>query len=220
MPNNFQAVIFDMDGVIVDSERLWAKKELTFLKQLAGKWTESDQKEITGRSLTDIYHILTNQYGVSLSKHEFFKEYNKIAQKLYRKEVELIAGIIDLLHQVKTYSVSIALVSSSPHSWINIVISRFKLNHFFDVIVSSDDIKGKGKPAPDIYLFASNKLRVKPGKCLVIEDSLNGVKAAKSAGMKCIWLKQSGETSQKKIKVDKTVKSHQEIIDYLLDQSE
>jgi len=212
---DFQAIIFDMDGVIINSEEIWAKKELSFFKQFADQWTSADQQAITGRSIHDIYSYISQKYSLSLSEAEFFQEYDQIAQQVYGQETQLLPGVIDLLNQIKATQLPLALASSSPHSWIKLVIDRFNLKNFFKVIVSSDDIKGKGKPAPDIFLFTAKKLKIKPNKCLVIEDSINGVKAAKAAAMSCIWLKLDRRINKQKVKADKIVSSHLEIVQYL-----
>ena len=91
-----------------------------------------------------------------------------------------------VIDEIKTRKIPIALASSSLREWIEIVLNRFDLNPFFDVIVSAEDIDAPGKPAPDIYLYTAKKLGLLPGECLVIEDSYHGVTAAKSAGMFCI----------------------------------
>jgi len=215
MRQDFQAIIFDMDGVIIDSETRWQKKELTFFEQFADQWTSADQQAITGSSIHDIYGYISKKYPLSLSEAEFFKEYDQTAQAVYGQETQLLPGVIDLLRQIKDSSLSIALASSSPHSWINIVLDRFNLRGFFKTVISSDDVQSKGKPAPDIYLFTAKKLKLKPQKCLVIEDSINGVKAAKAAGMTCIWLKPEAKLTKQKVKADKIVSSHQQIAQYL-----
>jgi HAD superfamily hydrolase (TIGR01509 family) len=208
-----------MDGVIIDSETRWQKKELTFFEQFADQWTSADQQAITGSSIHDIYGYISKKYSLSLSEAEFFKNYDQAAQTIYGQETQLLPGVIDLLRQIKDSSLSIALASSSPHSWINIVLNRFNLRGFFKAVISSDDVQSKGKPAPDIYLFTAKKLKLKPQKCLVIEDSINGVKAAKAAGMSCIWLKVGRRINKQKVKADKIVSSHQEIIQYLTKSS-
>jgi len=212
---DFQAIIFDMDGVIINSEDIWAKKELTFFKQFADQWTSVDQQAIAGRSIHDIYGYISKKYSLSLPETEFFKNYDQAAQAIYGQETQLLPGVIDLLRQIKDSSLSIALASSSPHSWINIVLKRFNLRGFFKAVISSDDVQSKGKPAPDIYLFTAKKLNLKPNKCLVIEDSINGVMAAKAANMSCIWLKPESKLIKEKLKPDKIVSSHQQIARYL-----
>jgi HAD superfamily hydrolase (TIGR01509 family) len=109
-----------------------------------------------------------------------------MANQIYGQKVSLMPGFQESLSMLRANRVPVALASSSPMSWINIVLDRFDLSHAFDVVVSADELDGRGKPSPAIYLHTASKLGVKPEKCLVIEDSMNGVLSAKNAGMFCV----------------------------------
>lgn len=182
-----EALIFDMDGVIVDSELHWKSLEGFFLRSLVPTWTDADQSKIIGLSVHDLYRMLVSEYGVLQTKEDFMALYLGMARQIYGEKSSLIEGFRELLHGVKEKGVPIALASSSPLPWIDIVLDRFELRPSFDVVVSADQLAGGvGKPAPDIYLQTAGELGVRPRECIVIEDSKNGVLSARAAGMFCI----------------------------------
>ncbi|MBU1017811.1 HAD family phosphatase [Patescibacteria group bacterium] len=191
-----KAIIFDMDGVIIDSEKHWKKAELTFFGELLPSWTKEDQQKIIGINVHETYRILANDYGLGLTHQEFTERVNGIALEVYRNKCNLIDGFLDLIKELKTKNQKIALTSSSLNEWIDIVLERFKLKPFFDVVISAEDIDAPGKPKPDIYLYTAKKLNIEPDECVAIEDSHHGVIAAKSAGMMCVGLRNGFNDAQ------------------------
>ena len=180
------ALIFDMDGVIVDSEFHWKSLEGFFLQSLIPTWSSVDQARIIGLSVHDLYRMLVDEYNVRETKERFLELYQQMANDIYGNKAALIEGFPELLAGLREEGIPVALASSSPRSWINIVLSRFALADAFRAVVSSDELQGEGKPSPAIYLHTAHLLRVDPIRCVVIEDSMNGVLSAKSAGMFCI----------------------------------
>jgi HAD superfamily hydrolase (TIGR01509 family) len=184
-----QALIFDMDGVIVDSELHWKSVEGFYLQSLVPGWSTADQGKIIGLSLDNLFSMLTDEYGFTGTKSEFLVQYHAMAEAIYREKVNLLPGFSELLSLLREKQVPVALASSSPHNWIDLVMEKFDLRDAFQVVVSAQDTGGAGKPAPDIYLYTARKLEVEPRDCVVIEDSQNGVLSAKQAGMYCIGLR-------------------------------
>ena len=184
-----QAVIFDMDGVIVDSELHWKSLEGFFLQSLVQGWDAEAQSKIIGISVHDLYKMLVQEYGLHKSEDEFLALYDDMAREIYNERVSLLPGFLELFHTLQETGLPLALASSSPQSWIDMVLDRFDLRGAFHVIVSADQLEGEGKPSPAIYLLTARKLGVLPGRCVVIEDSMNGVISAKRAGMYCIGLR-------------------------------
>ncbi len=180
-----QAVIFDMDGVLVDSEVHWKKVENEFLGGIVPGWSAEDQRGILGMSAYDVHALLVERYGATLSRQEYVEYYIGMAREIYGEHSRLIAGALQSIESFHRARMPLALASSSPHDWIGIVLDRFELRRFFPVVVSSDDVGGKGKPAPDIYLLTAEKLGVAPEHCAAIEDSTKGIASAKAAGMFC-----------------------------------
>ncbi len=180
------AVIFDMDGVIVDSEIHWKTTEGFFLQSLIPGWTTDDQDRIIGLGVLDLYRLLVNTYRLQKTQDEFLAIYQEMANEIYGQKVSLIEGFSELLTTLNAHHIPVALASSSPTSWINIMLDRFRLRESFQVVVSADELHGQGKPSPAIYLHTAQRLCILPERCIAIEDSKNGVLSAKNAEMFCV----------------------------------
>lgn len=207
-----QAFIFDMDGVIVDSEVHWKKPEGYFLRSLAPAWTDTDQTRIIGMSLHNVYRLLTTEYGVTHTKEQFLEVYMDMARKIYGEHASLILGVRELLGELHRRGIPVALASSSTRPWIEIVLDRFDLHSDFQAVVSADElVGGEGKPSPAIYLHTAHKLSVEPAGCVVMEDSHNGVLSAQRAGMYCIGFRNGFNDDQDISTADVIVNSYAEI---------
>ncbi|GAB3041487.1 HAD family hydrolase [Natronobiforma cellulositropha] len=176
------AVCFDMDGVIVDSEDYWVELEREQLLPTVVPDHEVSVSEVTGLNYREIYDYLEETYGTAVSREEFLAIFEDAARDLYGERVSLLAGFTDLLTELETRAVSTAIVSSSPPAWIDLVRERFALDGAFDAIVSAEGIDGPGKPEPDIYEVAADLVGVPIGDCVAIEDSSHGLAAAAAAG--------------------------------------
>lgn len=181
-----KAIIFDMDGVIIDSEKYWQQDEFFLIKRLIPAWAEEDQHKIIGLHLDDIYIRLVNDYGLNVSYDDFFEKVNNIAIQIYKDYAQLMPGFFKVIQLLQNAAIPMGIASSSRRNWMDIVLERFKIDQYFDVTVSAQEINGPGKPAPDIYLYTAKKLGVQPNECVVIEDSENGIRSAKAADMYCI----------------------------------
>jgi HAD superfamily hydrolase (TIGR01509 family) len=176
------AVCFDMDGVIVDSERFWLahETETIFPQSLSGEYPHTD--EVTGMNYREIYDYLVDEYDVTVSRAEFEGIYEDAAADLYGERVALMDGFRDLLDSLRSHGVPVAVVSSSPQEWIGIVRDRFGLDPL-DAVVSAEDLDAPGKPEPHVYEHAADRLGVAPADCVAVEDSVNGTESASRAGM-------------------------------------
>lgn len=181
-----EAVIFDMDGVIVDSEPWHLEINLKLYEELGFKLTLEEYKQFIGKSNIDMWSLLKNKYSLKQSIPELLKmQGEKNIQFLRKQKDGLIEGILPLLKTLKEKGIPAGLASSSSLEYIEAVLNKFKIREYFQVVVTGENME-KGKPAPDIFLYTAKLLGVKPEKCVVIEDSENGVKAAKAGGMRCI----------------------------------
>lgn len=192
----FKAIIFDMDGVLIDSEKIWAKYEGNFLKKFAPSFSSSDNQKIIGQSIEGIYNLMTKEFSEEMKnvdKAKFLSEYEKFGCENIYQKTSLTKGVKDFLEKYTTLdrlddvvqSIQLpkfALASSAQKSWVNITLQIHNLAPYFQEIVCGNDVK-KAKPAPDIFLLAAKKLNVRPEDCLVLEDSKNGAIAGKKAGM-------------------------------------
>ncbi len=183
------AVIFDMDGVVVDSESHWKRHEAVFLEELLGDPGSVDRTCLLGLSVDDLHAWLARKHGLRMDIGRFRLLYGRVAEAIYRRETELLPGFKPLAEDLLARGVRLALASSSPARWITLVIERFSLAPFFETVVSADELGGQGKPSPAIYRRACERLDVDAERCVAIEDSRNGVVAAKRARLRCVGLR-------------------------------
>lgn len=177
-----RAVIFDMDGVIVDSEAQWQELEADFFREMLPGWSEAHHERIVGMGVEDVYHHLVDEYELAMGKHEFLGRCDLVAKKVYVERVDCAEGFLDLARGLKHRGIKTAIASSSPERWVRMVIDRFALSPLLDAVVTADDVGGRTKPHPDIYLEAAARLGLPTVECLAIEDSAIGLLAAKRAG--------------------------------------
>ena len=176
------AVLFDMDGVLVDSEDYWTEFQREEILPATVPDESVDVAEVTGMNYRETYDYLEETYGTSISRERFETLFEEAAREIYRDHVEVLDGLHGLLADLEARGVARAVVSSSPHEWIDIVLERFDLEGGFDRVISAEEIGGDGKPAPDVFEYAAAELGVEPTDCVVVEDSENGVEAASRAG--------------------------------------
>lgn len=191
-----KAVLLDMDGVMVDSEHQWKLLEVPFLAGLLGRWTDADHERIVGLSVVDLHGFLVREHGLKLGREEFLKRSEGQAQEVYRERVALAPGLLEALEDWRSNGVALGVASSSHRRWIRIVLERFKLEGYFTAVVSGDDVEGRTKPHPDIYLKAAAGVSAAPKDCVAVEDSSIGLTAAKTAGMRCVAYRSGTNDSQ------------------------
>jgi HAD superfamily hydrolase (TIGR01509 family) len=179
-----KAIVFDMDGVIVDSEAKWREVETDFFRVSIPTWKDSDHEKIIGMGIEDVYHFLVDKFDLAMGKVEFLERSDEVANKVYRERVDCSDGFLELARGLKHRGIRTAIASSAPERWIKVVIDRFSLSPLIDVVVSADDVGSRTKPEPDIYLEAAARLGLPTGQCLAIEDSSIGLLAAKRAGLR------------------------------------
>ena len=204
-------IIFDLDGVLIDSELYWQDDEVPFLKKLIPTWNSEQERKIIGMNVDNLYQYLVSEFKLKISKKEFLKGYDQLALAIYQKKTQLLPNSIDLLQRLKKANYTIAMASSSPQHWIDWLLKRIDISRFFTLIVSVEDSGGNGKPNPEIYLYTTKKLKKNPKECLAIEDSHNGVLAAKNAGMKCIGIRNGFNDDQDLSRCDLIISDFKEL---------
>lgn len=184
-----KAVIFDMDGVIIDSEPLHQKIELVMFSDLGIKVPFEEHCTFVGTTTRNMCTKLKEKYGLKQTVDELVnmkdERYIDYLRKNENNDVLPVPGVLELIRELYDKGIKLAIGSSAPMREIELVLDTFKIRQLFDAIASGEEVPNS-KPAPDTFLLAAQKLGVKPLDCLVIEDSDNGVRAAKNAGMKCI----------------------------------
>ncbi len=185
-PLPLKAVIFDMDGVLIESEPLWEAAEITLLKSRGIEYDPLFREKVIGLNQIDSSKLIIREFGVkNCSPEEMIRQRIEILLGIYDKKLTMFEGSKALVEKIRESGFKTALASSSPMEVITYVLERFSLTKLFDAVVSGSCIQN-GKPAPDIYLLAAEQLGVQPPECAAVEDSPIGVKSAVSAGMFCI----------------------------------
>ena len=180
-----KAVVFDMDGVMVDSEYLWERAETILLSRRNIKYNDQYRDQIVGLNQNDSGKLLIETFSLNESIEEVISERIDILFELYDSQLKLNAGLINLLEKLKINKFLLAVASSLPKKVVRYVVDKFKLSNYFHAIISGDNA-AEGKPHPEIYLKTAQVLSTAPNSCVAIEDSINGLISAKEAGMYCI----------------------------------
>ena len=179
-------VIFDMDGVLIDSEPIWKIAEKKAFAKVGIMLTTEMCNLTMGYRVNEVVDYWYEKFPwTGKEKYEVEKDIVEIAIHEIRTNGKEMAGVSDALENLKKNNFRIALASSSATKIIDIVLEQLGIRHFFEVIQSAEK-EEFGKPHPAVFLSAAKKLKVHPARCLVIEDSVNGVIAAKAARMKVI----------------------------------
>ena len=187
-----KAVLFDFDGVIVLSEQLHMK---TFFEILAPHNVNVSEerwyREFAGIGSRRIFLAMMKEYGIDADVEELVEKRRALFID-YAKNGSLkeMPGLRGFLVYLRKKGIKIAIVSGGHRSYIEVLLGMLGLEGFFDIIVTADDIKAR-KPDPGPFLYAAEKLGIRPEDCLVVEDSYSGCKAAKRAGMKLVWMRPS-----------------------------
>ena len=206
-----KAIIFDMDGVIIDSEPIHFESDKMTMNDYEIEIADNELNDYVGVSNPVMWTELRDKYKLSGSVEELLeKQLNYKKQLFGNRKLEPIVGIKELLDELKSNEVKIGLASSSSRVFIEMILNNLKITKFFDVIISGEEVL-KSKPAPDIFLKAAEMLDLEPSNCIVIEDSEHGVKAAKLANMKCIGFKNPNSGKQDLSLADMVVCSIKEI---------
>lgn len=188
-----EAVIFDMDGLLIDSEPLWQQAEITIFKQVDIILTHSMCTQTKGLRIDEVVEYWYKKYPWdSLSQLEVQERIVDKLIELIHTEGKPLAGVNAAINYVKSKNIKVALASSSAFKIINAALEKLNIADAFEIIYSAE-CEPLGKPHPGVYLTTAEKLGVSPKSCLALEDSLNGVLAAKSAQMKCIAIPELSE---------------------------
>ena len=178
------AVVFDLDGVLIDSERVWAEARREITEQAGGRWKASAQREMMGMSAPEWSRFMRDQLGVPMAPEEISARTVDRLSENYRRELPLLPGAVDSVRGLRARW-PLGLASSSNRSLIDLVLQLSGLGPLFSATVSSEEL-ARGKPAPDVYLEACRRLGVTCAAAVAIEDSTNGILAAHAAEMAVI----------------------------------
>lgn len=183
MLDNVKAVIFDLDGTLVDSMGIWKQIDIEYLAKFNLTLPEDLQSSIEGMSFTETANYFKERFQIPDEIHEIKATWNEMTYKKYKYEVPLKEGAMEFLQILQARGIKMGIATSNSRELVDVVIKSLKIESFFDAIHTSCEVE-KGKPSPDIYLLVCEKLGVTPEECLVFEDVPQGIMAGKNAGMK------------------------------------
>jgi HAD superfamily hydrolase (TIGR01509 family) len=178
------AVVFDLDGVLVDTEERWTAAREALTRESGGTWTEGATRDMMGMSAPEWSSYLRCELGVPMSDQEINDDVVARMEAGLRGDVPLLPGAVETVRALAACW-SLAVASSANRSIVELVVELAGLDACFQAIVSSEEVR-RGKPSPDVYLEAARRLDVAASECVAIEDSTNGLRSAHAAGMAVI----------------------------------
>lgn len=199
MLENIDAVIFDLDGSLVDSMWMWSQIDVEYLGKFGIELPKGLQSDIEGMSFSETAQYFKDRFKLPDSIPQIKEDWNAMAWDKYSHEVPLKQGVGDFLDCCKERGIALGIATSNSRELVENVISVHGLKGYFSCIMTGCDV-AKGKPSPDIYLAVAKKLDVPPSRCLVFEDIIPGIMAGKAAGMKVCAVEDAYSIAQKEAK--------------------
>jgi HAD superfamily hydrolase (TIGR01509 family) len=178
------AVVFDLDGVLLDSEQVWDEAREQLAKERGGRWHDRAQQDMMGMSSPEWSAYMHETIGLPEPPEEINREVVERLTSIYRDQLPVIPGAREAIERLAAHW-PLGLASSSNRELIDLVLDLLGVAQLFEATVSSEEV-ARGKPAPDVYLEAARRLGVDPSRAAAVEDSRNGILSAKEAGMRVI----------------------------------
>jgi len=182
----FKAVIYDMDGLLVDSMIHWIKMDQNFFAQFGIELTNDMIRYMTGRSEEENIRWVKETYNIHYSYDDLLKTRTAQVDDIYQIDTDEMPGASALIDAIQKKGLKQAIASGARHRWIETVVRRFNWHEHIDHMISVEHVEHRGKPEPDVFLHTAKIMDIKPEHCVVFEDAENGVVAAKHAGMACV----------------------------------
>ena len=179
-----EAVVFDLDGVLLDSEQVWDEARERLAEERGGRWHARAQRDMMGMSSTEWSRYMHETIGLPEPPEEINREVVERLTAIYREHLPAIPGAREAVERLAARW-PLGLASSSNRELIDLVLEKLGVEHLFAATVSSEEV-ARGKPAPDVYLETARRLQVDPVRAAAVEDSHNGILAAKAAGMRVL----------------------------------
>lgn len=201
LTEGIEAVIFDLDGTLIDSMWMWKQIDIDYLACHGHALPADLQDCIEGMSFSETAVYFKERFALSDPLEVIKDDWNRMAYDIYVNEVPLKPGVLDFLKYLKKQGIRTGIATSNSKELLLAVLESLEITAYFDELHTSCEVT-KGKPAPDIYLLVAEKLGVKPERCLVFEDIMQGILAGKSAGMKVCAVKDEYSIKQEKEKAE------------------
>jgi HAD superfamily hydrolase (TIGR01509 family) len=183
MLKDIDAVIFDLDGTLVDSMWMWKSIDIEYLQRFHIAMPEDLQRSIEGMSFSETAVYFKERFKLPDTLDQIKSDWNQMAWDKYLKEVPLKEGVPELLSYLKRQDIPAGIATSNSRELVDLIVERHGIKDYFKSVRTSCEVE-KGKPSPDIYLLVAKDLDVEPERCLVFEDVLQGVMAGRNANMK------------------------------------
>lgn len=207
-----EAIIFDMDGTLVDTEPFNTEIEKSLFKLNKIEISEEEHQKYIGVASDAMWLEIAKRNKLQIPVSELIEQNHKESFR-YLSEVEqipIMPGLVELLEKFQDKKYLMAVASSSTPEIIDLILKKTNLKNYFQVIVSAQET-GKSKPEPDVFLLTAEKLGIKPANCLVVEDSENGIKAAIAAGMTCVAYQSPDADPQKQKEADAVIRNYSQL---------
>ncbi|MGL5259294.1 MAG: HAD family hydrolase [Lachnospiraceae bacterium] len=202
MINSKKAIIFDLDGSLVDSMWIWKQVDHDYLARFGYELPPTLQAEIGGKSFSETAEFVKEKFNIPHTVEEIKEDWNKMAFELYTTKVFLKEGVKEIMEYAKNRQMKLGIATSNSRFLVDCLLEALNITSYFHCVKTSCDVK-RGKPFPDVYLAVSNELEIDPKDCLVFEDIVNGIVAAKTAGMTVCGVEDiySHDSKEEKMKV-------------------
>ena len=214
MWENKKAVIFDLDGTLVDSMWIWRDIDIEYLGRFGISVPSGLQTEIEGMSFSETAVYFKERFHIPDSLEKIKRDWNQMAWDKYTFQVPLKEGVSEFIGQCRSRGISLGIATSNSRELVENIIAVHGLNDDFSCIMTGCDVK-QGKPSPEIYLAVAQALQVMPKDCLVFEDIVPGIQAGKNAGMEVCAVEDANslyQTEEKKALADYYIKDYREIL--------
>lgn len=211
--NKYDAVIFDLDGTIIDSMWMWHAIDVEYLGGFGIEIPEDLQRCIEGKSFTETAIYFKERFNIPDDVETIKDNWHRMSMEMYSTRVDLKPGVYDFIKEIYDNKIKLAIATSNSKELTAAVLKARGIDEFFQAVITGSDVI-KGKPNPDIYLKAAEQLQVCPEKCLVIEDVPQGIIAGKNAGMEvcAVYDKYSVDVDEKKhLLSDYYIESYEDI---------
>lgn len=207
MLQNLEAIIFDLDGTMIDSMGIWKQIDIDYLSRFGYELPEDLQKCLEGMCFHDTAIYMKDRFNIDDPVDKIEDDWNKMAEQKYRDEIELKDGVLTLLNYAKAHNIKLGIATSNSKHLVTTLLKAKNVYDYFEVVLTGCDTL-KSKPDPEVYLTAAKRLNVNPKNCLVFEDVVAGITAGKNAGMKVCAVDDSYSLGQRKDK--------EELADYFI----